>query len=278
MEKRSVIELKRLAKEQGNIPIPTPRTNIQRPIPTPRKNIPNQPQRPIPTPRTNIQRPIPAPRTNIPKQTQRYILDEPVPEINFPPIEPFKLPRQFLDEPVPEINFPILEPSKPISQPKSLKHLVSRVVKPIKKDINKFADWIISYVPEPIKKNVNKRVESLKEKVNRIFKRFKRFTPKEQETALKGYLKTYRIDGQKGHDEKMFIANIKPKVLDLIKKQKKPLKVKFIFTCKFIKENPATRQIDENSGYFHSTVEMITKSTDFSDSFNTMTNRLLESI
>ncbi|EDO33317.1 predicted protein [Nematostella vectensis] len=64
--------------------------------------------------------------------------------------------------------------------------------------------------------------------------------------------------------------------LDLINQQKKPIKVKFIFTCKFIKENPTTSQIDENSGYFHSNVEIVAESTDFSDSFNTMTNRILE--
>ena len=217
MEKKTVKQLKVIAKEKGNIP-----NQLQRPIPAPRTNIPNQPQRPIPTPRTNIpnqlQRPIPTPRTNISNQPQRpNILDEPVPEINFPPLEPYKTPRQFLDEPVPEINFPILKPSKPTSQPTSLKHLVSRVAKPLKKEINKFADWIVSYVPEPIKKTVNKRVESLKEKVNRIFNRF---TPKERQTAFKGYLKTFRIDGVEGYDYKKFNIKIKPKVLDLIKKKK----------------------------------------------------------
>ena len=187
-----------------------------------------------------------------------------------------------LDEPIPEINVPILEPSQPRFQPSSLKNLTSGAAKPINKEINKFTDWILSYIPEPNKKTVNKRVESLKKKVNRIFtlkslvsKRIfnKRINPKEQQTALKGYLKTYRIDGQKGHDEKMFIANIKPKVLDLINQQKKPLKVKFILTCKFIKENPATGQIDETSPPFHTKKpETITESTDLSDLFNTMTD------
>ena len=190
-----------------------------------------------------------------------------------------------LDEPVPEINIPILEPSQPKSQPTSLKNLASKVAKPINKEINKFADWILSYIPEPIKKTVNKRVDGLKKKVNRIFtlKRMvserisnKRLTPKQKQTALRGYLKTHRINGQRGYGPNTFIDKIKPKVLDLINKQKKPIKIKFIFTCKFTKKNPNNGMIDENSGYFHSNVEIITEATDFSELYNIMTNRQLE--
>ena len=112
--------------------------------------------------------------------------------------------------------------------------------------------------------------------MNRIFNRLERFTHKERQTALKGYLKTFRVDGQKGLDPQTFIANIKPKVIDLINQQKKPIKTKFIFTCKFIKENPATSQIDENSGYFHTNVEVVTAATDFSALFTVIVTRLLE--
>ena len=144
------------------------------------------------------------------------------------------------DEPIPEINIPILKPFKPIFNyiAPSAKHLTSKVYVSVNKKIKEFSDWIISYVPESIQKTVNKRVESLKEQVNQIFKKPKKldqFTPKEHETALAGYLKTYRIDGQTGYGPKTFTANIKPKVVDLINKQKKPLKVKLILTCKFIK-------------------------------------------
>ena len=118
---------------------------------------------------------------------------------------------------------------------------------------------------------MNKRVEDLKDQVNLIFSRV------EQLTALKGYLKTFRVEGQRGYDPETFIVNIKPKVLNLINEKEKPVMVKFIFTCTFIKENPATGQIDENSGHFHTSVEVVTESTDFSDVFNTMTGRLLES-
>ena len=51
--------------------------------------------------------------------------------------------------------------------------------------------------------------------------------------AIKGYLKSYRINGVSGYDPKKFINSIKPKVLDFIKQQKKPIKLKFLFTCTF---------------------------------------------
>ena len=138
-----------------------------------------------------------------------------------------------LDQPIPEINIPILKPFKPI-----INLLTPSVVNAVRKEIINFSDWILSYVPEPIKKTVNQTVESLKEQVNQIFKKPKKldqFTPKEHQTALAGYLKTYRIDGQKGYDPKTFTTNIKPKLLDLINNQKKPIKVKFILTCKIQK-------------------------------------------
>ncbi|EDO27575.1 predicted protein, partial [Nematostella vectensis] len=151
-------------------------------------------------------------------------------------------------------------------------------------DDNRFAET--SYVsdvmlPEPIKKTVkeaaDKRVERLKERIKRLHEEVEdRFTPKEQQTALKGYLKTHGIAGQRGYDPKTFIARIKPKVLELIGRQEKPIKVKFIFTCGFIKEDPATAQIEEELGYFHTEKpEIVTESTDLSDLFDTMTNYLL---
>ena len=99
-----------------------------------------------------------------------------------PPTVPY---MNILDEKIPEINVPILKPSQPIrnSPVPSLKHLASKVFVSVNKKINKFSDWILSYVPEPIQKTVNERVDSLKKKVNQIYKKLNKVTPKEQETA-----------------------------------------------------------------------------------------------
>ena len=190
------------------------------------------------------------------------------------------------DQPIPEVNIPILGPSK-ISQ---LKNLASNVAAPVKSVINKFTGWLLSYIPEPIKKTVNEKVNILNERVKSIFNRERQedhitpeerqednLKPKEHKTALKGYFKTFRVDGVNGVDEKTFINSVKPRVLDLIK-SKGSIKVKFILTVKFIKENPATGNIDINIWYFPTNVEIVTESTDLSDLYDTMTSRIFELI
>ena len=188
--------------------------------------------------------------------------------------------QNIMDQPIPEIDIPILEPSKPANTSKvsQLKNLASNAAKQVKREINKFADWIISKVPEPIKKTVNERVNSLKERVNSIFKRYDNLlTPREHKTAIKGYFKTFRVNGVDGMDEKTFMNNVKPRVIDLIK-SKGSIKVKLILTVRFTKENPATGNIDINVYSFASKMEIVTESTDLSDLYNTMTSRIFELI
>ena len=186
-----------------------------------------------------------------------------------------------MDEPVPEIKVPILKPIQFTAKGnvKSLKSLADSAAKPIIKNINKLADWLYSYVPEPVRNITNEKVNKLKNKINQIFKRLEtEFKIEEKEMAMKGYLKSYRINGVSGYDPKKFISSIKSKVLDFIKQQKKPIKLKFLFMCTFQKENPATGQIDISTGYFHSLVETITESSDLSDILNTMTGIILEKV
>ena len=181
-----------------------------------------------------------------------------------------------LDEAVPEISMPILKPVPARKIIPSLRSLAGRVSKKVKGKINKFSDWLISFVPETIRTTVNEKADKLKNDIKQIFNQAEKFEPKQKETALKGYLKTFRIDGVDGVDLKTFIRNSKTKILNLIKQQNKPIKLKFILTCKFFKENPATGKIGENSGYFHSFVETITEESDLSELFNVLTNRLIE--
>ena len=177
-----------------------------------------------------------------------------------------------MDELVPAIKVPILKPIQ-------FTGLADRAAKPIIKNINKFADWLYSYVPEPVRNITNEKVNKLKNKINQIFKRLETvFKIEEKEKAMKGYLKSYRINGVSGYDPKRFISSIKPKVLDFIKQQKKPIKLKILFTCTFQKENPATGQIDISTGYFHSLVKTIPESSDLSDILNTMTGIILEKV
>ena len=192
------------------------------------------------------------------------------------------------DQSIPEVNIPIPAPSR-VTQ---IKNLASNVAAPVKSVIKRFTGWLLNYIPEPIKNAVNERVENLKERVNSIFGRQKEvgqpiedtnspeesnLTPKEHKTAIKGYFKTFRVDGIDGMDEKTFMNSVKPRVLNLIE-SKGSIKVKFILTVKFTKENPATGNIDINIWFFPLNVEIVTEATDLSELYDQMTDKIFESI
>ena len=190
--------------------------------------------------------------------------------------------------PVPEVDIPIPAPSR-VTQ---IRNLASNVAAPVKSAINRFTGWLLNYIPEPIKSAVNERVENLKERVNSIFRRQEEvgqpiedvnlpeednLTPKEYKTSIKGYFKTFRVNGIDGMDEKTFMNNVKPRVINLIK-SKGSIKVKLILTVRFTKENPATGKIDINVYSFASKMEIVTESTDISVIYDQMTDKIFELI
>ena len=192
------------------------------------------------------------------------------------------------EQTAPEVDIPIYAPSR-VTQ---MRNLATDLAAPVKSVINRFTGWLLNYIPEPIKSAVNERVENLKERVNSIFRRQEdhqepiedvnspeedNLTPREHKTAIKGYFKTFRVNGVDGMDEKTFMNNVKPRVINLIK-SKGSIKVKLILTVRFTKENPATGNIDINVYSFASKMEIVTESTDLSDLYNTMTSRIFELI
>ena len=192
------------------------------------------------------------------------------------------------DQSIPEVNIPIPAPSR-VTQ---MRNLATSVAAPVKSVINRFTGWLLNYIPEPIKNIVNERVENLKERVNSIFRRREEvsqpiedvnspeedhLTPREYKTAIKGYFKTFRVNGVDGMDEKTFMNNVKPRVIDLIK-SKGSIKVKLILTVRFTKENPATGKIDINVYSFASKMEIVTESTDLSELFDHMVDVIFELI
>ena len=192
------------------------------------------------------------------------------------------------DQSIPEVDIPIPAPSR-VTQ---IRNLASNVAAPVKSAINRFTGWLLNYIPEPIKSAVKERVENLKERVNSIFRRREEvgqpiedvnlpeednLTPKEYKTAIKGYFKTFRVNGVDGMDEKKFMNNVKPRVINLIK-SKGSIKVKLILTVRFTKENPATGKIDINVYSFASKMEIVTESTDISVIYDQMTDKIFELI
>ena len=135
-----------------------------------------------------------------------------------------------LDEPIEEINVPVMQLTRYTPKRKPAIR--------VRRSLNEFANWITSYVPEPIKRNVNERVEKLKKDIRQVYSRYDRLTLYEREAPMKEFLKTHRIDGEKGYDQTTFIQYIRPKVIKFLSEKRKPFQVKFIFTCRFRKGIP----------------------------------------
>ena len=145
-------------------------------------------------------------------------------------------------------------------------------------NVDKFTEWVLDQIPNPVKKRATQKVNALKAKVNQIFNRIESLKSKEHEAAIKGYLKTYRIDGHAGVDQKTFIKNIKTNLVKLINKHKKSLKTKFIFSSKFHKTNLATGDVEEDYSGFHSNVEEIYAYNNVTELVNEMTELILEKV
>ena len=81
---------------------------------------------------------------------------------------------------------------------------------------------------------------------------------------MKGFLKTYRINDQEGQDQRIFIKHVRLNVIKFLSERKKPLQVKFIFTCKFQK-GVSEEEMGYSYGYFHTNIERIMEGTDLDE-------------
>jgi len=97
-------------------------------------------------------------------------------------------------------------------------------------------DYVIC--PPEVKKPINTRVEALKKTINDIYNSLKTGSKvQKRKSALKGFVTSYRIKGIDKMDPKTFLENNKQDVLDLLKQQEKPIKMKFLLECEFYKMN-----------------------------------------
>ena len=162
-----------------------------------------------------------------------------------------------MDAPIKEINVPVLKPTLYAKIPslrrmaKSYYRTLGKKVKAnAKKAINRFADWITSQPNKPIRRGMN-----------------------ETEAPLKGFLRTYRIEGIRGQNQNTFTNYIRPRVLNFFHGKQRPFQVKFIFTCKFQKGDT-----EDSYGYFHTHVERVMEDTDLDELYERMMKECLEKI
>ena len=172
-------DLKNLAKERGlrgfhNLKKDELSRLLERPIPAPRI------KRPIPAPRTRnfSERPIPAPRT-------RNFSERPIPA-----------PRNIMNIRNPSINIPILQPDIAVVKENQAPTFIEKTVETFSGWMNWLAESGKKYIVKPITSSL----KNLKEKINAIFEKEKKFEVKEGESALKNFVREKIIDGKPGYD------------------------------------------------------------------------------
>ena len=147
-----------------------------------------------------------------------------------------------MDAPIKEINVPVMKPTKYTPKIPSLRGLTRRYMGTLgeraRRVLNRFADWILSIPNEPVRGGVN-----------------------EMEAPLRGFLRTYRIDGIRGQDQNTFTNHVRDRVVDFFQRRQRPFQVKFIFTCKFQKGTTKEEMVVSN-GHFHTHVERVMEDTD----------------
>ena len=173
--------------------------------------------------------------------------------------------NSILDSHIEEINVPILRPTRyvPRREPPLL----------IYRNFNRFADWIMNLVPRRERGRVDRRIGRLRTEIGNIYARYRGIQlPHRTEAPLRGYLNTYRIDGQRGYDQTTFIQYARPRMMGLLRGMQRPIKMKLILTCKFQKGD------DTTDFHSHANVQEVMQGDNIGDIINSMVEKILANI
>ena len=172
-----------------------------------------------------------------------------------------------MDEPIEEINVPVMNPI-PYDPRRGKPSFIT-----IRRNFDRFADWIMDYVTKPKRRRVTRRIRRLRREIRNIYQRYDRHQLYRREAPLRGFLNTYRINGERGYDQRTFTQYIRPRVMRFLdERRKKPLKMKIVFTCRFKKGK------DTNYGYFHTDVKTIMQDDDLGEIYNLLIAEIFEKI
>ena len=104
-------------------------------------------------------------------------------------------------EPIPNDPTPVLQPTpwRSSNVATKLKQNTKNFFTKGMQNIKDFGNWLLNYIP-PKPKVVDKVLESLKNKINKMYEKKKTFFQlKESKSALKKFAIQYRIDGSNGY-------------------------------------------------------------------------------
>ena len=172
-----------------------------------------------------------------------------------------------------EANVPIPGPARP-TRTRPARASYGRAIAVARREIIQTTNWIRSNVREPNRRAITRR---LRRAANAVRREPDYFIPERHETALRGFLRTYIVKGRVGFDPISFLSEVRSPFYGLMRKHRKPLKLKCILSCSFIRRNNQDNRVVERSqGHFHSLMETVTASTDTFVMFDNIKARLIE--
>jgi len=177
--------------------------------------------------------------------------------------------ESILDENVPHINTSILQPSQPrkcVRTPKSS----------IKSGFERFNDWLLRFVPTPVKRPINNEFEAFKKNVMSLYPKQLKFEESKR-SALKGFtVHSIKPPKDQKFDPKTFLITVKQKAMEKLKPQ---TKVRLVLIAKMERILPtANGESIIEMKHFQSKTMIILTSTDLTELWTEMTERILENI
>ena len=168
-----------------------------------------------------------------------------------------------MDAPIEEINVPILKPTKYRRIPELrrmareyYKTLNRRGRERVRREINRFADWMMAIPRGRERGGIN-----------------------EVEAPLEGFLRTFRIEGIRGMDQRTFVNHVRARMIAFFARRQMPFQVQLVFACRY------TRGANEEGGErevafpnFNGEVERVMEDTDLGELYDKMVEECLENM
>ena len=181
----------------------------------------------------------------------------------------YSLQTSLLDEPVPDIKTPILQPSMFAKA----KNAVYKTAQKVKNEWIKWTNWLLDHIPE--KPKVDEVLESFKRQIKHLFNKKEAFELKEGKSALKQFTTEYTIEGKAGYDAESFLREIKSHVVDLLKRIPET-KIKMCLQCVMEKIDIKTGETKFARPAFWSQIEVNLKATDRDELYENMSDLIKE--
>ena len=156
---------------------------------------------------------------------------------------------------------------------------INSYVKPTLIGIKRAFDWGTKHalnLNSYITKNLNDLIGWAK-RPSHWKKKSSLYELKESKSALRKFSKQYTIEGRAGYDPESFMADVKRSIINFLRNNRRR-KVKLILRCNMEKNNISTGEVITHKTAFHSKPEVNLEGTDVDNLYDTMVDRVLETL